>query len=257
MMEPIVNIAVQLARQAGEHIRRQQEKVSFLEINYKADNSESTIVDLQAENIIIQGVRKKFPQHNILSEEQGFLDAQSDTTWIIDALDGTKNFLHGIAHFSVSIAVKVKNQLEHAVIFDPIRHECFTASRGRGAQLNNRRIRVSQTTQLNRALVAVGKRVVSLNTKDTLNFHQKSETLISSSRRMGCASLDLAYVACGRFDGFYGENLHDWDVAAGMLLIQESGGIICDYQGKSQALPSKNMMAANLKLAKTWLNEVF
>ena len=194
-MEPFVNVAVQAARQAGDFIRRQQDQAPFLDIQTNASQGESTIVDAQAEQLIIQVIRKKFPKHNILSEEQGSIHQDSDVTWIIDPLDGTRNFIHGIAHFAVAIAVQIKNQIEHAVILDPIRHECFSASRGRGAQLNNRRIRVGNKFQLPKALIGYGKHnsLPHQSTEVQHFIHQGLNHL--SLRRMGCASLDLAYLA--------------------------------------------------------------
>lgn len=249
-MEPFVNVAVQAARQAGDFIRRQQDQVQFLEVKTNASHGESTVVDLQAEQLIIQSIRKKFPKHNIISEEQGSLDQQSDVTWIIDPLDGTRNFLHGIAHFAISIAVQVKNQIEHAVILDPIRHECFTASRGRGAQLNNRRIRVSSNIHLDNALIGYGKH------SNLANLTPSTQTFVhhglnhSSLRRMGCAALDLAYVANGRMDAYFGLDLNSWDRAAGMLLILEAGGVLTNFNGISETEGNKQLLAANPKLVR-------
>jgi myo-inositol-1(or 4)-monophosphatase len=248
-MEPFVNVAVQAARQAGDFIRRQQDQVQFLEVKTNASYGESTSVDLQAEQLIIQSIRKKFPKHNIISEEQGSIDQQSDVTWIIDPLDGTRNFLHGIAHFAISIAVQVKNQIEHAVILDPIKHECFTASRGRGAQLNNRRIRVNSKIHLDNALIGYGKYTNANQTTATQNFlnHGLNHR---SLRRLGCAALDLAYVANGRLDGYFGMNLNSWDRAAGMLLILEAGGVLTNFSGISETEGDKQLLAGNPKLVK-------
>jgi myo-inositol-1(or 4)-monophosphatase len=255
-MEPFVNVAVQAARQAGEYIRRQQDQAQFLDIHTNSNQGESTIVDLNAENILIQAIRKKFPKHNIISEEQGSIHQDNEVTWIIDPLDGTRNFLHGIGHFAVSIAIQIKHQIEHAVILDPIRHECFTASRGRGAQLNNRRIRVSPKHLLSKALIGYGKHnSLELQTAETQRFiHQGLNH--SSLRRMGCASLDLAYVASGRMDAYFGLDLKPWDCAAGMLLIQEAGGVVADFSGVSQNHFNTQLLAGNIKLVKniteTW-----
>jgi myo-inositol-1(or 4)-monophosphatase len=253
-MEPLVNVAVQIARQAGDFIRRSQDQVSFLEIKYDAYKGESTQVDIQAENMIIQGIKKKFPKHNILSEECGLIDNQSDTTWIVDPLDGTKNFLYGISHFAVSIAIQVKNQIEHAVIYDPIRHECFTASRGRGAQLNNRRLRVGQISNIQQALVGIGKSMVSAHSpEEVIRFNQFNKQL-PSTRQLGCASLDIAYVAAGRLDAYVSYGMHPWDCAAGILMVLEAGGVVTDFQGMSQHLPHQQMMLSNIKLNKNWLD---
>lgn len=254
-MEPYVNVAVQVARQAGEFIRRNQEQAAFLEVKHDPVKGDSTLVDTQAEQMIIQTIRKKFPKHNILSEECGFIDNQSDTTWIIDPLDGTKNYLHGISHYAVSIAVQIKNQIEHAVIFDPIRHECFTASRGRGAQMNNRRIRVSQTPLINQALIGLGKLNHHEYSPDEIKRLNTFSRQLQSTRKMGCASLDIAYVACGRLDGYIANQINAWDCAAGMLLIIEAGGVVTDFKGESQHLPHQQLMVSNIKLNKNWLEQ--
>jgi myo-inositol-1(or 4)-monophosphatase len=253
-MEPLVNVAVQIARQAGDFIRRSQDQVSFLEVKLDAFKGESTQVDIQAENIIIQGIRKKFPKHNILSEECGLIDNQSDITWIVDPLDGTKNFLHGITHYAVSIAIQIKNQIEHAVIYDPIRHECFSASRGRGAQLNNRRIRVGQNNNINQSLIGIGKSITSMHAPQEVIDFTRFNKLLPSTRQLGCASLDIAYVAAGRLDGYVAYGMNPWDCAAGILMILEAGGVVTDFQGQSQALPHQQMMVSNIKLNKNWLD---
>ncbi|NBX84978.1 MAG: inositol monophosphatase [Gammaproteobacteria bacterium] len=258
IMEPFVNVAVQIARQAGDYIRRQQDQAPFLEIKTNASNGEYTLVDIQAENLIIQAIRKKFPKHNILSEEQGSIHQDSEITWIIDPLDGTKNFLHGIGHYAISIAIQIKNQIEHAVVYDPLRNECFCASRGRGAQVNNRRMRVSPKIVLPQALIGYGKHVSVEHAETSVKTFIQHGIQHPSLRRMGCASLDLAYVAAGRYDAYFGYDLQPWDSAAGMLLIQEAGGVVCDFQGQNQSLPSKQIVAGNIKLTKiivdTWKN---
>lgn len=249
-MEPFVNVAVQAARLAGDFIRRQQDQAPFLDINLNANQGESTAVDLQAEHLIIQAIRKKFPKHNILSEEQGSIDQQSEVTWIIDPLDGTRNFIHGIAHFAVAIAVEIKNQIEHAVILDPLRHECFTASRGRGAQMNNRRLRVSNKLALERSLIAYGKHRGLEHYAPTTQQFISSGLQHQSLRRMGCASLDLAYVASGRLDAYFGLELAPWDCAAGMLLIREAGGVIANFAGRPHQKQDKELLCGHIKLLK-------
>jgi myo-inositol-1(or 4)-monophosphatase len=249
-MEPFVNVAVQAARLAGDFIRRQQDQAPFLEVIQNDNHGESTVVDVQAESLIIQAIRKKFPKHNILSEEQGSIHQDSDVTWIIDPLDGTRNFIHGIGHFAVTIAVEVKNQIEHAVILDPIRHECFTASRGRGAQINNRRIRVSNKAQLNRSLIAYGKHNQLDKRPQHIQDFIHAGLNHPSLRRMGSASLDLAYVASGRLDAYFGLDLKPWDCAAGMLLIQEAGGVITNFLGKPHQKSDPDLLTGHFKMVK-------
>ena len=165
-------------------------------------------------------------------EESGIHNDGAESVWIIDPLDGTTNYLHGFPCFSISIAHKVKNRIEHAVVYDPLRHECFSASRGRGAQLNDRRIRVSKQTQLNSALLGTGS--AFRNTTISQRYFPAFEALVGKCagvRSTGSAALDLAYVASGRLDGHWALGLHPWDIAAGCLLVKEAGGLISDLQG--------------------------
>ncbi|HCM0206013.1 TPA: inositol monophosphatase, partial [Legionella pneumophila] len=231
-MEPLLNIAVNAARQAGEIINRYVEQVDRLKITPKNSHEYFSEVDIKAEQVIINTIHKAYPEHGILAEESGIQQSDSDTVWIIDPLDGTSNYLHGFPFYSVSIALKIKNRLEHGVIYDPLRHECFAASRGRGARLNDRRIRVSKQTQLNASLLGTGFhfRDATLAQRYLPTF----EALIGKCagvRRTGSAALDLAYVASGRLDGFWEFGLRPWDIAAGALLVREAGGLISDVQG--------------------------
>lgn len=256
-MEPLLNIAVNAARQAGEIIIRHMEQVDHLMVTAKSNNDYFSEVDVKAEQAIINTIHKSYPEHGILAEESGSQETNSDTVWIIDPLDGTSNYLHGFPFFSVSIAIKVKNRIEHAVVYDPLRHECFAASRGRGARLNDRRIRVSKQTQLNASLLGSGfsSRDSVLNHKYLPAFEALMDKC-AGMRRTGSAALDLAYVASGRIDGFWQFGLKPWDIAAGSLLITEAGGLISDLHGGDDFLKSGHVVAGAPKVFKSLLQTI-
>ncbi len=253
-MHPLLNIAISAARQAGDIIVRHLDQVDRIKPVAKGSQDFFCEVDVKAEQAIINTIHKAYPHHGILAEESGVHNPDAETVWIIDPLDGTSNYLHGFPFFAVSIAVKVKDRIEHGVVFDPIRHECFMATRGGGARLNDRRIRVSKQTQLGEALLGTGFpfRDVALAKRYMPTF----EALFGKCagvRRTGSAALDLAYVASGRLDGFWEFGLKPWDIAAGALLIQESGGRICDLQGGEDYLTKGDIVAATPKIFKPLL----
>lgn len=253
-MNPFLNIATQAARAAGSFILSQQENIGQLNIEYKGTNDYVSEVDKHAENIIIQTIKKYYPEHQIFAEESGLensSDHTSEVRWIIDPLDGTTNFLHQFPQYCVSIAVEVKGRLEHAAIFDPTRDEMFTASRGQGAKLNDFRIRVSPQKTLENALLATGFPYHDFSYIDA--YMESFKTFMTSTagiRRPGSAALDLAYVACGRVDGFWEMNLKPWDIAAGALLVREAGGLSTDFKGGDEFLKHGNIIAANPKIFK-------
>lgn len=250
-MQPLINIAISAARQAGDIIVRHLDQVDRLIPTAKGLHDYFCEVDVKAEQAIINTIHKAYPHHGILAEESGIHNPDSDTVWIIDPLDGTSNYLHGFPFFAVSIAVKIKGRIEHGVVLDPIRHECFMASRGRGARLNDRRIRVSQQTQLSSAVLGTG-----FSFHDAVRANRYKQTFdalfgkCASFRRTGSAALDLAYVASGRLDGLWEFGLKPWDIAAGALLVQESGGMICDMQGGEDYLIQGDIVAATPKVFK-------
>lgn len=256
-MEPLLNIALNAARQAGEIIIRYMEQVDRVKITAKNTHEYFSEVDIKAEQIIINAIHKAYPEHSILAEESGYQEGNGEFTWIIDPLDGTSNYLRGFPFFSVSIALKVKNRIEHAVIADPLRHEYFTASRGRGARLNDRRIRVSKQTQLNACLLGTGVpfRDMALAQR-YLPTYEALMGKCAGVRRTGSAALDLAYVASGRLDGFWEPGLRPWDIAAGSLLILEAGGLISDAQGGDNFLQNGNVVAGPPKIFKALLQTI-
>jgi myo-inositol-1(or 4)-monophosphatase len=224
-VQPLLNIAVRAARRAGEVIVRSMNRLESLTVASKGRNDFVTEVDRAAEQEIIATIRRHHPQHAFLAEESG-ASGTHDTRWIIDPLDGTTNFLHGFPVFAVSIACQIRGRLEHAVVYDPLRQELFTASRGAGAHLDNRRMRVSKARGLEGALIATGfpYRANTAYLDAYLGMLKAVSLRAAGVRRPGAASLDLAYVAAGRVDAFWEIGLSAWDTAAGTLLIQEAGG---------------------------------
>lgn len=256
-MEPLLNIAVNAARQAGEIIIRHMEQVDHLKITAKSNSEYFSEVDIKAEQAIINAIRKAYPEHGILAEESGLQEGDGESIWIIDPLDGTSNYLHGFPFFSVSIALKVKGRIEHGVIYDPLRHECFAASRGRGARLNDRRIRVSKQTQLSTSLLGTG--FPSRDATIGQRYLPAFEALFGKCagvRRTGSAALDLAYVASGRLDGFWELGLRPWDIAAGSLLIREAGGLISDIHGGDDFMKHGDVVAGTPKVFKALLQTI-
>ena len=255
-MHPMLNIAIRAARAAGDSIVREMDRACDIPIEDKGKNDFVTEVDKNAEEIIISTIQKSYPDHAFLAEESG-QRGESDYLWVIDPLDGTTNFLHSFPHFAVSIALKQKGILNQAVVYDPLKQELFTATKGKGAQLNNRKIRVSSKKELDGALLGTG--FPYSDEKAMLKFIESYKALfpkVAGIRRAGVASLDLAYVASGRLDGFWEFNLKPWDIAAGVLLSQEAGGISAELSGGLDYLESGNIISANPKLLKAMLKIV-
>lgn len=252
-MHPYLNIATEAAQAAGKVIRYYQERFDQISVEHKGRNDYVSQCDLEAEQAIIKTIRKYHPNHAILAEETGKQkgDDTSKVEWIIDPLDGTTNFLHQFPQYAVSIGVREKGKLTHAAIYDPVADELFTASRGAGAYLNKFRIRVTDQKSLTDSLLATGFPYHDFSyIDDYLASFKAFMTTTAGIRRAGSAALDLAYVACGRVDGFWEFNLKPWDIAAGALLIKEAGGLVTDFNGGEDYLESGNIMAANPKLYK-------
>jgi len=253
-MQAHLNIAVRAARRAGDIIVRSLNRSGPQDVSSKGWNELVTEVDHQAERDIIETIRRSYPDHAILAEESGE-SGRSDHVWIIDPLDGTTNFIHGFPVFAVSIALQVRGQLEVGVIYDPMRQELFTAIRGGGAQLDGRRIRVSSQTTLAGALIGTGfpYRENSRHMDAYLAMLKAVVENVSGVRRPGAAAIDLAYVAAGRFDGFWELGLQPWDIAAGALLIQEAGGIISSVRGTGEYMESGHVVAGAPKVHQSLL----
>ena len=247
-MHPLLNIAVKAARKAGTTISRYADRVDSVAVTSKNANDFVTEVDLLAEQDIIETIKEAYPDHEILAEESGH-EGKSDVVWIIDPLDGTTNFMHGFPQYAVSIGVQVNGELDQAVIYDPFKQELFTASKGNGATVDGRKMRVTDRKTLDGALLGTGFPFKNQEILDTyLEMFKDIFSESSGVRRAGSAALDLAYVAAGRLDGFWEIGLKPWDMAAGALMIKEAGGIITDFSGKDNYLESGNVIAGNLKL---------
>lgn len=270
-MEPMVNIALRAARRAGRIILHSMDRVDTLTVREKGRNDLVSEIDVDAEDAIVDTILKVYPQHAILAEERGASPPTGDLhesagaganetpfTWIIDPLDGTTNFLHGIPHFCTSIAVVRGAALLHGVVVDHVRNEEFTASRGSGAHLNGRRIRVAGRDRIDDSIIGGGLPFPSVATHldayaDILKtFMGRCRTL----RRQGAAALDLAYVAAGRMDGFFELGLKPWDLAAAAVIIREAGGFIGDAAGGERFLDSGNVVAANPKVFRAMLRVI-
>ncbi|GAA5140618.1 inositol-1-monophosphatase [Thalassotalea piscium] len=257
-MHPMLNIAVRSARAAGNVIVRAFEQDDKIEVELKGTNDFVTNIDILAEQTIVDSIQKSYPSHSIIGEECGLIEGtDNDFQWIIDPIDGTTNFVKGIPHFAVSIALKVKGKLDQAVIYDPIRGELFTASRGKGAQLNGFRIRVKQSKELTGAILATGfpfKKKQHMNAY--LDIFKTLFLKTADMRRAGSAALDLAYVAAGRVDGFFEIGLKPWDTAAGELLVIEAGGLVTDFTGGHNHNNSGNIVASSSRLLKEILKDI-
>ena len=248
-MHPMLNIGIRAAYAAGDYILKYVDRVQDIPVNSKGRNDFVSEVDKQAEAIIIDTIHNAYPRHSIIAEESGSQLFDEEYQWVIDPLDGTTNFLHGFPQFAVSIALKFRGKLDQAVVYDPLRQELFTAGNGTGAYLNKKRIRVSKQNSLNGALLGTGFPFRNL---ERLEIFIKSFRAFfpqtAGIRRAGAASLDLAYVACGRLDGFWEFGLNEWDIAAGKLLITEAGGYVGDIVIDGMEVEPGSIIAANTRL---------
>ena len=252
-MQAMANIALRAGRRGAQILLRAMDRLDELKVEEKAPDDFVSNIDREAERVIVDALLKTYPDHAILAEEGSAAGANegAEFTWIIDPLDGTLNYLQGIPHYAVSIAVRRGRQLEHGVIIDPVRNEEWVASRGSGAQLNGKRIRVSQTKRLSEAVLATGlpagaKPQAATYLDDLAQFTPQCRSL----RRLGSAALDLAYTAAGRVDGFWEMGLAPWDIAAGVLIVKEAGGFVGDLEGGEHYFDSGDIVAANPKCFK-------
>jgi myo-inositol-1(or 4)-monophosphatase len=248
MTHPVLNVAIEAAHAAGNIMRRQMQHVDAIPVERKARHDYVSEVDKACEAEIVREISRYYPDHAFLCEEGGET-GDSEYIWVIDPLDGTSNYLHGIPHFAVSIAQQVKGRTEHAVVYDPIRDELFTASKGSGAFLNNKRIRVSARNGLEGAVLATA---FPFRKREHLQAYAKVFQAVFSKvedfRRAGTASLDLAWVAAGRMDGYFEVALKPWDVAAGTLIVREAGGVVMDFDGHDAVENSGSIIAAPFKV---------
>ena len=256
MPRPHVTIAARAARSAGNVILRYMNRIDGLNVVEKQQMDFVSEVDKLAEAEIIKELRRAYPDHAILAEESG-ATGKGPMTWVIDPLDGTHNYLRGIPHFSVSIALLDKGEPVYAVVFDPLRDELYTASKGDGAYINDRRMRVSKRENLGGAMIATGfpfrqREHLPAQLDMTRAILGQAEDI----RRSGSAALDLAYVAAGRYDGYFEIGLKPWDMAAGVLLVHEAGGRYCDFAGRDGIPASGNIIAGNLNVAKAMVDAI-
>jgi myo-inositol-1(or 4)-monophosphatase len=251
-MHPMLNTAVKAARRGASIINRASFDIDRIKVNEKQHNDFVTEVDHAAEQAIIEVLKTAYPDHAILAEESGAsanLHDENENVWIIDPLDGTTNFIHSFPQYCVSIALQQRGQITQAVVYDPTRNELFTASKGAGAYLNEKRIRVTKRDRMADSLIGTG---FPFRGTDNLDEYVKMFRVMTEKtaglRRAGAAALDLAYVACGRLDGFFEKGLQPWDVAAGSLLITEAGGIVGNFSGESDYLDKGNVIAGTPKI---------
>jgi myo-inositol-1(or 4)-monophosphatase len=252
-MHPYLNTIFPAVRKASMLMMNAFRDVKTLKVSEKGLFNYVTEIDQKSEQILVETIQKAYPDHGILGEESGLIEG-NEYLWVIDPLDGTKNFVHGFPHFCISIAIKYKQRLEHAMIYDPIRDELFTATRGTGALLNNRRLRVTEKNNLSGALLGT-----ALPTLDKPYFSEYMSSFAkiygqtSGIRHCGSAALNLAYVAAGRLDGHWEMGLAEWDIAAGVLLVKEAGGLASDFQGGEDYLQTGHIVAGSAKVLKSML----
>ncbi len=257
-MHPMLNIAVRAARVAGNIIAKGFENQSDLMTEAKGENDYVTRIDKEAEQAIIHKIKQSYPEHCFVGEEGGIVEGtETDYKWVIDPLDGTTNFIKGIPHFCVSIALMHKGRLDQAVVFDPIRGELFTASKGAGAQLNGFRIRASKARELGQTILATA---FPFKDKSKLAVYQQSFNKIFSQagdvRRCGSAALDLAYVAAGRYDGYWESSIKPWDIAAGELIVREAGGLVTDFSGGNDPMHKGEIVAGSAKVVQQLVKQL-
>ncbi|MBC9130105.1 inositol-1-monophosphatase [Frischella sp. Ac48] len=256
-MHPMLNIAIRAARKAGNVIIKSYENPSSVKVDAKGENDFVTNVDRAAESLIIETIKKAYPDHTIISEESGLIKGQdTDIQWIIDPIDGTTNFIKGIPHCAVSIAVRIKGRTEVGVVYNPMLNELFTASRGQGAQLNGYRIRTNLSVkEIQGSVFAIAfPHKMKQYSEYYFNVLEKMFTKCSDFRRNGSAALDFCYIASGRLDGYFEIGLKPWDIAAGELILREAGGIITDFNGGNNYLVSGNVVAGSPKIVKEFLS---
>ena len=254
MQKPVITVMVKAARLAGNVLLRNINKLDSLNVVQKERMDYASEVDADAEKVIVKELRRAYPDYAVVGEEGGN-QGSGRYTWVIDPLDGTSNYLRGFPHFCVSIALVEHGEPTHGVIFDPLRNDLFTASRGSGATLNEKKIRVAERRDLNGSMLITG---FAPRERKNASAHLKCiDALLLEAediRRTGSAALDLAYVACGRSDAYFEAGVKPWDIAAGVLLVREAGGKVCDFRGRTtgpmdnRGLPGRQLVAGNLKI---------
>lgn len=267
-MEPMLKMAARAAERVGTEILKAHSNRHKIELDVESKGLDGLVtrIDRFSEELTIETLKNSYPNHSFLGEEFGMQEGKgndADWCWVIDPLDGTHNFVHGVPHFSVSIAVQHKGVTQHGVVYDPVRDEMFSASRGHGARLNQRRLQVNERTNIVGGLFTTGhplERQVGDTVKPFIQEHfatlQKICEMGGQVRRLGSAALDLSYVAAGRFDGYFEMSLKPWDIAAGELIVSEARGVVVDHHGAHEAMKTGSIFACNVKLLKPLMQAV-
>ena len=247
-----INVMVLACRKASKILIRDFGEVENLQVSLKGPGDFVSASDKKVEKTLIDELQKARPNYSILSEEIGEINNDKDFKWIIDPIDGTSNFLHGIPHFAISIGLEHKGEIISGIIYDPIKDEMFTAEKGNGSYLNNQRIRVSSRSKLKNCLIVTGGPRRNQKDRDLAlkEYDKISLSVDIPIRKMGSASLDMAYVAAGRFDGMWHRNLNYWDIAAGIIIIKEAGGFVTDINGNDTYIEKKTILATNSRINK-------
>jgi len=244
-----INVMVKACRRASKNLIRDFGEIEKLQVSLKGPGDFVTASDKKVEKILIEELQKARPNYSILSEEIGLIIKDETFKWIIDPIDGTTNFFHGIPHFAISVGLEYNKEIICGIVFDPIKNEIFTAEKGNGSYLNNQRLRVSARSKLKDCIIFTGGGGRQQNSKDRElsieEFRKISSKALFPIRKMGCASLDMAYVAAGRCDGFWQRNLNYWDIAAGIILVKEAGGFITDIDGNKEYIENKTIIVTN------------
>ena len=245
-----INVMVLACRKASKILIRDFGEVENLQVSLKGPGDFVSASDKKVEKTLIDELQKARPNYSILSEEIGEINNDKDFKWIIDPIDGTSNFLHGIPHFAISIGLEHKGEIISGIIYDPIKDEMFTAEKGNGSYLNNQRIRVSARSKLKDCIIFTGGPRLKSKGRDLAlkEYNDFSSKVLIPIRKLGSAALDMAYVAAGRCDGFWQRNLNYWDIAAGVIIIKEAGGFVTDFNGENEYIKNKTILATNSKI---------
>ena len=248
----IINVMIKACRKASKVLIRDFGEIENLQVSLKGPGDFVTLSDKKVEKILIEELQKARPTYSILSEEIGKIDNDKSFKWIIDPIDGTANFLHGIPHFAISVGLEHNKEIICGIIYDPIKDEMFTAEKGNGSYLNNQRMRVSARSKLEDCMIFTGgPRRESKNREVALKEYYKfSSKVLIPIRKLGSGALDMAYVAAGRCDGFWSRDLNYWDIAAGIILVKEAGGFVTDFNGNNEYEQNKTLLASNEKINK-------
>ena len=243
---------VKACRKASKTVIRDFGEIENLQVSLKGPGDFVTNCDKKVEKILIDELLKARPSYSILSEEIGEINNDDSFKWIIDPIDGTSNFLHGVPHFAISVGLEHNKEIICGIIYDPIKDEMFTAEKGNGSYMNNQRMRVSSRSKLEDCMIFTGgpKRDAKNRELALKEYYKFSIKLLTPIRKLGSASLDMAYVAAGRCDGFWQRNLHYWDIAAGIILVKEAGGFVTDFNGENEYIQNKTILATNAKINK-------